>query len=188
MKKIIVLIASVCFMASSAFASPVATVEAVQTAVKSVNATSTAMNGVNAAAVTAAVANSPALGAQLESLSAQISEVAKSNDDAINGLSKVERVKYLADLYAASVLTKDNYDVVERLFKGKPLQAILGQEQGEDALDGQNLAKFQEFLGAYTTKVADMDTQAAAEAAAQEVIGKSFADLLEACGAAAGRN
>ncbi len=188
MKKIVILLAGVCFMASSAFANPAATLTVVRTAVETAKMNASALRGIDAAMITAATAANPSLSEDLTEILGHITTVLGENDDVVNGMSKTERVKFLADLFAASVMTKTNYEVVERLFKGKPLQAVLGVQTGEDALDAANLAKMGLFLAEYKKALEAGDATAdAAEKASQSVTKNSFQDFLEACGAASSR-
>ncbi len=187
MKKLVVLFAGLAFVASNAFAN-VATLTVVETAIKTANSSSTALAGIDAAAITAAIGANSGLSSDLDAIASNLTTVAESNEDVVNGMSKIERVDFLADLYAASVLTKDNYTVVERLFKGKPLQAILGLETGDDALDAGNLAQMKQFLAEYKDALKAGDSTAdAAEKASQSVTKHSFTEFLEACGAAGSR-
>ena len=182
LKNIAIALLSVLSVASVSNANVVATLTRAQTAVRTANATTTrAFSGLEAG-VLSALAGSQAALSSLETISMQMESIAESNQDVVNGMSKSQRVQYLADMYA--LVAKANNDDVSNLVKGKPLTAITAPDTQveEEALDSANIEKFHQII--MKALEADEVNASALEAASQEVTGHSFAQIVEACGSA----
>ncbi len=189
MKKIIVLIASVCFMASSAFAN-VGTLSRVTTAVETAKVQVPNLAGINAAAVSVTVANQPNLQTALDKMADDIEAVVADASDDVNGLTKVERVKFLANQYTAAILTPEKYGDVASLFTGQVYASVMGTAAADKVLSSSEVDKYSQILNSYVTALnAGELTADAMKKAVDEVIpGKTVADLIDACGSGALRD
>lgn len=182
LKNIAIVLLSVLSLASVSNANPTAALTRARTAVTTANATTTrAFSGLEVGVLSALAGSSVAV-RSLENIAQNMESIAESNEDVVNGMSKVQRVQYLADMFA--LVAKANNDDVSNLVQGKPLTAITAPDTQveEEALDSANIEKFHQII----TRALDADevNAQALEEASQAVTGHSFAQIVEACGSA----
>ncbi len=142
----------------------------------------------------------PGLMKSLDQLLKGLEAVATSNTDMVSGLNKIARAQMLDKLISSAVevasngaaldMSGDDVTKVNAILTGQAYLSLVGQAAGSQALEGEQLRKYESFIDAFNANLGQKtEIIAAAEAAAEQTLEGQFTlqDIVDACGSAGAR-
>jgi flagellar hook-basal body complex protein FliE len=206
MKKLVAIISLSLTLSSVSFAQAVSIATRIATVQRTV--TTQGLNiprvsSLSPAMLTSADANlalKPELGQSINQLIEGLELVASSNDDMVAGLNKTARAQIIDKLVATAIevasqanaleLSSDDITKMNAILTGQAYLSLIGQAPRQQALQGEQLRKYESFIDAMSANISQGTALvAAAEAAAEQTLEGQFTlqDIVDACGSAQAR-